>query len=216
MSINISIRELDAAKSHLADAQRRLGELRDRDAARQMAAADLAGALARHRDLLQQADLGLADKKQVQEARDEIHALRAEAAKPDVGAELAEVEAEVQRLKDANSAAFMAVVRDMGEAVLARYHTAVAELADADAQLEGIRLASLNDPERLGNLVASILTQKGSTYDKAEAFRLAGAKSAINYDAEDDNDPYLLIDKSWEEVKEEICEAVKACKTLKS
>ena len=35
-------------------------------------------------------------------------------------------------------------------------------------------------------------------------------------DAEDDNDPYLLIDKSWEEVKEEICEAVKACKTLKS
>ena len=177
MSINISIRELDAAKSHLADAQRRLGELRDRDAARQMAAADLAGALARHRDLLQQADLGLADKKQVQEARDEIHALRAEAAKPDVGAELAEVEAEVQRLKDANSAAFMAVVRDMGEAVLARYHTAVAELADADAQLEGIRLASLNDPERLGNLVASILTQKGSTYDKAEAFRLAGERT---------------------------------------
>ncbi len=35
-------------------------------------------------------------------------------------------------------------------------------------------------------------------------------------DAEDDNDPDLLINKSWEEVKEEICEAVKSCKTLKS
>ena len=177
MSINISIRELDAAKSHLADAQRRLGELRDRDAARQMAAADLAGALARHRDLLQQADLGLADKKQVQEARDEIHALRAEAAKPDVGAELAEVEAEVQRLKDANSAAFMAVVRDMGEAVLGKYRRAAREVAEADAQLDGLRIASQNDPVRLGNLVGDILERKRGTYDEAEALRLSSERT---------------------------------------
>ncbi len=35
-------------------------------------------------------------------------------------------------------------------------------------------------------------------------------------DAEDDTDPDLLINKSWDEVKEDIREAVKSCATLKS
>ena len=35
-------------------------------------------------------------------------------------------------------------------------------------------------------------------------------------DAEEDNDPDMLIGESWEEVKEAICEAVKHCKALKA
>ena len=178
MSINISIRELDAAKSHLADAQRRLSDLRDRYDARQVAQADLAGALARHRDVLQQADLGLADKKAVEAARAEIHALRAEAAKPDVSADLAEVEAEVQRLKDGNSAAAISVVRDYGEVLLAQYHKAAADAAEAEAALAGLQQAAQADPARLGNLVAGILEQKRSTYDQVEAFRASGKRTS--------------------------------------
>ncbi|OYX13127.1 MAG: hypothetical protein B7Z16_15995 [Algoriphagus sp. 32-45-6] len=57
-----------------------------------------------------------------------------------------------------------------------------------------------------------IYRQKYPSHDPMIALR-----SMIYFDdAEDDSDPDLLIDKSWEEVKEEICEAVKSCKTLKS
>ena len=57
-----------------------------------------------------------------------------------------------------------------------------------------------------------IYRQKYPSHDPMIALR-----SMIYFDdAEEDADPDLLISKSWEEVKEEICEAVKSCKTLKS
>jgi len=177
MSINISIRELGSAKARLADMQRRLGELRDKDDARQVASADLAGALARHRDVLQQADLGLADKKAVEAARAEIHALRAEAGKPDVSAELAEVEAELERLRDGNSAAAISVVRDLGEMALAKYKKAVAAVSDAEAILEGLRMASNDDPARLGNVVHSILAAKIATVQDVQTLNQANERT---------------------------------------
>ena len=171
MSINITIRELDAVKSRVADAQRRLSDLRDKYDARQVAQADLTGAIVRHRDVLQNADLGLADKKAVEAARAEVHALRTEANKPDVSAELAEVEAELERLKDANSAAAISVLRDLGEVALSKYRKAVAAVAEAEAILEGLKMASQDDPARLGNVVQSILASKTATVQDAEALR---------------------------------------------
>lgn len=57
-----------------------------------------------------------------------------------------------------------------------------------------------------------IYRQKYPSHDPMIALR-----SMIYFDdAEEDADPDLLISKSWEEVKEEIREAVKSCKTLKS
>ena len=172
LSIITTIRELDAAKSRLAEAQRRVSALRAQVDARNAAQADLPGALARHRDALQNADLGIADRKAVEAARAEVHALREGAAKPDVSAELAEAEAELQRVQDEHGAATLSVVRDFGEAALARYRKAAAEAAEAEAQLEGLRVASQDDPYRLGNLVGSLLERKRATYAEAEELRL--------------------------------------------
>ncbi len=109
-------------------------------------------------------------------------------------------------------------------------------LAEPETQ-DGIRMFSLPD---IVGMKLSAITNRGARkdfYDLHALIQHLGVDALIDIyrqkypshdpmialrsmiyfdDAEDDNDPDLLIKKSWDEVKEEIREAVKSCKTLKS
>lgn len=107
-------------------------------------------------------------------------------------------------------------------------------LAPPETQ-EGIRMFSLED---IVGMKLSAITNRGARkdfYDLHALIQHLGVDALINIyrkkypshdpmivlrsmiyfdDAEDDNDPELLMEQDWEEVKEAICMAVKDCKTL--
>lgn len=109
-------------------------------------------------------------------------------------------------------------------------------LAQPETQ-DGIRMFSLPD---IVGMKLSAITNRGARkdfYDLHALIQHLGVDALIDIyrqkypshdpmivlrsmiyfdDAEEDADPDLLISKNWEEVKEEIREAVKSCKTLKS
>jgi predicted nucleotidyltransferase component of viral defense system len=109
-------------------------------------------------------------------------------------------------------------------------------LAQPETQ-DGIRMFSLPD---IVGMKLSAITNRGARkdfYDLHALIQHLGVDALIDIyrqkyprhdpmialrsmiyfdDAEEDADPDLLISKSWEEVKEEIREAVKSCKALKS
>ncbi len=109
-------------------------------------------------------------------------------------------------------------------------------LAQPETQ-DGIRMFSLPD---IVGMKLSAITNRGARkdfYDLHALIQHLGVDALIDIyrrkypshdpmivlrsmiyfdDAEDDNDPEVLINESWEDVKAAICEAVKQCKTLKS
>ncbi len=131
-----------------------------------------------------------------------------------------------------NNVGFNAVIGDLKvDFVTYRYPL----LAQPETQ-DGIRMFSLPD---IVGMKLSAITNRGARkdfYDLHALIQHLGVDALIDIyrqkypshdpmivlrsmiyfdDAEDDNDPDLLINKSWDAVKEEICEAVKSCKTLK-
>lgn len=132
-----------------------------------------------------------------------------------------------------NKVGFNAVIGDLKvDFVTYRYPL----LAQPETQ-DGIRMFSLPD---IVGMKLSAITNRGARkdfYDLHSLILNMGVDALIDIyrqkypshdpmivlrsmiyfdDAEDDNDPDLLINKSWDEVKGEISEAVKSCKTLQS